>query len=59
LSFDSWGEFFAMGGHGFYVWLSYGLSLAVVLGNVLVTRNSRRQYLREQLDRETRNDTTT
>lgn len=23
--FASWAEFFAMGGHGLYVWLAYGL----------------------------------
>ncbi len=45
-----------MGGHGFYVWLSYVLSLAVVLGNVLATGNSRRRYLREQRDLQLRND---
>lgn len=56
MSFDSWSEFFAMGGHGFYVWLSYVLSLAVVLGNVLATGNSRRRYLREQRDLQLRND---
>ena len=56
MTFDSWSEFFAMGGHGFYVWLSYVLSLAVVLGNVLATGNSRRRYLREQRDLQLRND---
>lgn len=25
-------EFLAMGGHGLYVWLAYGLSFAVLLG---------------------------
>ncbi|NWH09560.1 MAG: heme exporter protein CcmD [Alphaproteobacteria bacterium] len=25
-------EFFAMGGYGFYVWTSYGLAAAVILG---------------------------
>ena len=54
MSFDSWGEFFAMGGHGFYVWLSYALSAAVVLGNVLMTRGSRRRYILEQQDLELR-----
>ncbi|MCK3655579.1 heme exporter protein CcmD [Pasteurellaceae bacterium Macca] len=28
--FDSLSQFFAMGGYGFYVWLSYGLTFAVV-----------------------------
>ena len=52
-------EFFAMGGHGFYVWLSYALSLAVVLANVFATRSSRRRYLAEQRDLEIRNETRT
>ena len=59
MSFDSWGEFFAMGGHGFYVWLSYGLSLVVVLGNVLATRGSRRRFLQEQADLAIRNENRT
>jgi heme exporter protein D len=50
LSFDSWSEFIAMGNHGFYVWLSYGLSVVVVAWNVLATRAGRRRYLREQAD---------
>jgi heme exporter protein D len=54
LSFDSWSEFFAMGGHGFYVWLSYALAVAVVLGNVLVTRGGRRRYIQQQQDLELR-----
>ena len=29
-AFDSWTEFFAMGGHAFYVWSSYG-AFAVLL----------------------------
>ena len=59
LSFDSWSEFVAMGGHGLYVWLSYSLSLAVVLMNVLSTRNSRRRYFLEQRDLQTRNENRT
>jgi heme exporter protein D len=57
VSFETWGDFIAMGGHGFYVWLSYGLSVAVVLGNVLATRSSRRRYMVEQKDIQLRNDT--
>jgi heme exporter protein D len=54
LNFDTWGEFVAMGGHGFYVWLSYALSVIVVLGNVFATRSSRRRYLGEQRDQQLR-----
>jgi heme exporter protein D len=28
-------DFFQMGGYGFYIWTSYGLALAVLLGNFL------------------------
>lgn len=28
--FQSWSEFFHMGGYGFYVWLSYGLSFLAI-----------------------------
>ena len=29
-AFDSFGEFLAMGNHGFYVWLAYGLTFMVL-----------------------------
>ena len=33
--FDSFSDFIAMGGHGLYVWLAYGIALVVVSFNVL------------------------
>jgi heme exporter protein D len=47
MSFDAVLEFLAMGGHGLYVWLSYGVSTLVVLANVLSVRMARRRYFRE------------
>lgn len=47
MSFDSFGEFLAMGGHGLYVWLAYGASIIVVIANVVSVRRVRRRYLRE------------
>jgi heme exporter protein D len=29
LSFDNFSDFFAMGGHGVYVWLSYGMGIII------------------------------
>ena len=29
--FESWSELLDMGGYGFYVWLSYGLSLLAIV----------------------------
>ena len=47
MSFDSIADLLVMGGHGFYVWLCYAVSLAVVLANVLGVRGQRRRTLRE------------
>ncbi len=47
MSFDTLGEFFAMGGHGLYVWLSYGASVIVVLANVISVRVARKRYFRQ------------
>ncbi len=54
MSFESFGDLLAMGGHGLYVWLSYGLTLAVVVLNVMAPIAGRRRYLREQADAERR-----
>ncbi|WP_067865018.1 heme exporter protein CcmD [Neptuniibacter marinus] len=35
MSFDSFSDFIAMGGHGFYVWLSYAIALVVVVINIV------------------------
>ncbi|MDP8163306.1 heme exporter protein CcmD [Pasteurella skyensis] len=29
--FQSWSDFFNMGGYGFYVWLAYGISFLAIL----------------------------
>jgi heme exporter protein D len=39
-------EFFAMGGYAFYVWTSYGLTLIVLLANILIPIIQRKQLLR-------------
>lgn len=40
--------FLAMGGHGLYVWLSYGVALAVVLWLVVSVRLGERRLIRSQ-----------
>ena len=47
MSFDSIGEFVAMGGHGLYVWLAYGVSMVVVLANVISVRRARTGFFSE------------
>ena len=53
----NWSEFFHMGGYAFYVWTAWGLSLAVLIWQVLqpkvsnarIKREIKRQIKREQL----------
>ncbi|WP_415905121.1 heme exporter protein CcmD [Neptuniibacter sp. QD48_55] len=35
MSFDSFSDFVAMGGHGLYVWLSYAIALFVIVINIV------------------------
>ncbi len=54
--FSSWAEFWAMGKHGFYVWLAYGAGLLVLAYNIWevtshkkrITEQARRSFKREQ-----------
>jgi heme exporter protein D len=44
----TWGsaaEFFAMGGHGFFVWMSYGAALALMVAEPLLARARHRKAL--------------
>ena len=49
--FDSFAEFLLMGKHGFYVWMAYGITAAVLLGSWLSARqafaNAKQQIARE------------
>ncbi len=40
-------EFFHMGGYGFYVWSSYGLTAIVLIFNVIHSLSLQRKTLRE------------
>ncbi|WP_026972651.1 heme exporter protein CcmD [Aliagarivorans marinus] len=44
MQFDSFSDFVAMGGYGFYVWLSFGCTL-LTLGAVVVDSIFKRQAL--------------
>ena len=54
--FESWQDFLQMGGYGFYVWLSYGISIAAIVilaiqsyrDKSAVLREVRREQAREQ-----------
>jgi heme exporter protein D len=42
MNWQSMDEFFRMGGYGLYVWGAYGVTLAVMLAEVLALRRRRR-----------------
>jgi heme exporter protein D len=42
MSWGSWDNFLAMGGYGFYVWGSYGVTAALIAIEVIVLRARRR-----------------
>lgn len=51
----NWQEFFAMGGHAFYVWTSFGSVAAIMLANWLLPLFAHRKLIsdiRRQLERE-------
>lgn len=52
---NSLAEFLAMGGYAVYVWPAYGISLVVLLLNVVVPIVQRRQLLRELALKQKRN----
>lgn len=54
MAFDSLAEFFAMGGYGFYVWLSYGLTFLALLILVINSITKKNKILREVEKRLTR-----
>ena len=53
MNFSNWSEFFHMGGYALYVWLSYGLTLAV-LGMVILALLFRHRQLKRDLEQRTR-----
>ena len=45
MHFDSFSDFLAMGGHAFYVWWSYGITFALLIGLTLVSVLKRKSLL--------------
>jgi heme exporter protein D len=45
--FQSMADFWAMGGHGFYVWLAYGISVIIFIYNVMIPIQQRNQLRRQ------------
>ncbi len=47
--FQTWNDFFNMGGYGFYVWLSYGISLVAIVALVVQTIKQHKTVLQSVL----------
>ncbi|WP_404338989.1 heme exporter protein CcmD [Pseudoalteromonas mariniglutinosa] len=57
MQFDSFTDFIAMGGYGFYVWLSFSSCALILLGILFSTRNDTKRILsavEQQIAREER-----
>ena len=57
MAFNSMSEFFAMGGYGFYVWLSYGITLLALIILVVTSMAKKKKILKnveQRLSREQR-----
>ena len=50
MQWHSWAEFWDMGGYGFYVWGSFGVTALVVIGEIWQARLQRRALLRNLLN---------
>jgi len=51
MQFSSFSEFLAMGNHGFYVWLSYGASIFLLLLLVFMTKANDRKVRKQIINR--------
>lgn len=51
MSFDSFSDFLAMGGHGLYVWLSYAIALFIILINLVSPVLRKKQLVSELIRR--------
>lgn len=49
LQFQSWAEFWAMGGYGVYVWLAFGVTFGALVLIVIDSINSKKSALKSAL----------
>ena len=47
MTWNTWSEFFAMGGYGLYVWGSYAVTFALIAAEVASLRRRHRVALRD------------
>ncbi|MGO1247164.1 MAG: heme exporter protein CcmD [Oceanisphaera sp.] len=54
MKFDTWSAFWAMGGYGFYVWLSFGFTLVTMVGIVIAAMHTKKSLLRAVTQKQAR-----
>lgn len=47
IAFESFAQFLAMGGHGLYVWSTYGICMALMVWTAVLPVLARRRYLKD------------
>jgi heme exporter protein D len=56
MQFDSFSAFIDMGGYGFYVWLSYGVTAALLIILILTSVTGHKQVIKNIAQRKQRED---
>ncbi|SIS47140.1 heme exporter protein CcmD [Neptunomonas antarctica] len=46
MQFETISEFIDMNGHGLYVWVSYGLGIAIIIGNIVLPLFTRKELIK-------------
>ena len=64
MNWESWSDFFSMGGYGVYVWGSYFMTIVCIVGEIVLIIKSRRTLhkhlglIHESTEKEITNETT-
>ena len=64
MNWESWSDFFSMGGYGVYVWGSYFMTVVCIAGEIILILKRRRTLhkhlglIHESTEKEIRNETT-
>ena len=56
MQFSTFAEFINMGGHGFYVWLAYGVSATLLMVLVFASLNKNKTIIRDIQKRQQREE---
>ena len=46
MQFETMSEFITMDGHGLYVWLSYGIGVSIIVGNLVFPLFKRKELMK-------------